>query len=95
MILKLLKIITETFIIRLIINEITIVNIWSYERFINSNNLWNSGAKYVSNKMLRCFHNFSICLGIMSTKKLAKDSAETFVYYIGNGSGIPWLFDEG
>ena len=42
--------------------------------------LLNSGAKYVGNKMLRRFHNFLVCVGNVSAKEAAKNSAETLVY---------------
>ena len=51
--------------------------------------LQNLGAKYVSNKMPRQFQNFSVWLGNTLAKITAKDSAETLVYYAGNGFGIP------
>ena len=47
------------------------------------------GAKYAGKKMPRRFQNFSVCLGNTSAKETAKDSAETFIYYVGNGFGIP------
>ena len=34
--------------------------------------LQNSGAKCISNYMPKCFHNFSVCFGNTSAKKLAK-----------------------
>ena len=51
--------------------------------------LQNSGGKYISNKILRQFQNFSVCLSNTLAKKIAEDSEETFVYYVGNGFGIP------
>ena len=38
------------------------------------------------------FRIFSVCLSNTSEKKTAKDSAETFVYYVGNGFCIPQHF---
>ena len=43
----------------------------------------------MGNKMPSPFQNFSVSL------KAAKDSAETFVYYVGTGFGIPRHFAEG
>ena len=51
--------------------------------------LQNSGGKYVSSKILRQFQNFSVCLSNTLAKKIAEDSEETLVYYVGNGFGIP------
>ena len=31
----------------------------------------------------------------MLLQKTTKDSAETFVYYVSNGFGIPWHFAKG
>ena len=39
---------------------------------IIQNNLRNSGAKYIGNKMLRQFQNFSVCLANILEKKLLK-----------------------
>ena len=58
-------------------------------------NLQNSGAKYVINEMLRQFQNFPVCLGNTSAKNIAKDSGETFSYYIGNGFSMPQHFAKG
>ena len=57
--------------------------------------LQNSDAKYVSNKMLWQFQNFSVCLTSTLAEKSAKDSAETFAYYVGNGFAKPWHFAKG
>ena len=56
--------------------------------------LWNSGAKYIGNKMPRQIQNFSVCLGnaLAKKKKTAEDLAETFAYHIGNGFNIPQHF---
>ena len=70
MILKLLEIITELSLLGWALMKSQYERF--YERFINSSSLWNSGARYGSNKMTRCFQNFSICLGILSAKKLPK-----------------------
>ena len=48
----------------------------------------------MGNKMPTPFQNFSVCLGKVSAKKkkekkAGKDSAQTFVYYVGTGFGIP------
>ena len=56
------------------------------------NSLQNSGAKYVNTKMPRQFQNFPVCLGNVSTKTIVEDSAETLVYYVGNGFGMPQHF---
>ena len=47
---------------------------------------------YAGNKMPRQFQNFWVYLGNTSAKKTAKDSAEIFVYYVGNVFGIPRHF---
>ena len=57
--------------------------------------LQNSGATYVSNKMLIQFQNFLVCLNNTLAKKTAEDSVETFLYYVGNGFGIPRHFVKG
>ena len=54
--------------------------------------LRNLGAKYVDKKMLRQIQNSSVCLGNTSANKTAKDLAETFVYHVGNGFGVPRPF---
>ena len=56
--------------------------------------LWNSGAKYISNKMPRWFQNFPVCLGNM-LEKTAKDSLEVFVCYVDSGFGMPGHFSKG
>ena len=45
--------------------------------------------------MLREFQNFSVCLDNTSEEIAAKDSAETFLYYVGNSFGIPQHFAKG
>ena len=57
--------------------------------------LQNSGAKYFGNKIPRRFQNFSVYVGNTSAKKTAEDSAETFLYYVGNGFGMPRHFAKG
>ena len=55
--------------------------------------LRNSGAKCVSNKMSRRFQNVSVCSTLHC--QTAEGLAETFVYYVGDGFGIPWDFAKG
>ena len=52
----------------------------------------NSGAKYDSNKMLRWFQNFSVCLSNVLAKIPAKDSRDTLAYYVRNGFDMPQHF---
>ena len=47
-------------------------------------NLRNSGTQYVG-KMSRRFQSFSLCFGNTSAKETTEASAETFLYYAGNG----------
>ena len=54
--------------------------------------LWNSGAKYVGNKMPMQIQNFSVCLSNVLVEKTAKDLAETFAYCDGNKFSISWHF---
>ena len=65
---------------------------WNLKIMPTIGQLQNSGAKYVSNKMLRQIQNFSVCLSNASAKKTAKDLAETFAYNVGNGFSIPQHF---
>ena len=58
----------------------------------SNSSFWNPGAKYVSSKMLRQFQNLSVFFGNRSAIKTAKDSAETFAYYVDSEFGIPWLY---
>ena len=48
---------------------------------------------------IKCAGSFSVYLGNISAKKKkkksAKDSIKTFVYYVGNGCGIPRHFAKG
>ena len=47
--------------------------------FVQCNSsLWNSGAQYISNKMLRQFQNFSVCLSNTLEKKLLKTQQKHF-----------------
>ena len=57
--------------------------------------LRNSGAQYVSNNMPRQLQNCSLCLGNTSAKKIAEASAETILYYAGNGFSICQHFAKG
>ena len=52
----------------------------------------NSGAKYDSNKMLRWFQNFSVCLSNVLAKIPAKDSRDTLAYYVRNDFDMPQHF---
>ena len=45
--------------------------------------------------MLRRFQNFSVGLDNTSAKITVEDSAETFLYYVDNGFGIPPHFAKG
>ena len=54
--------------------------------------LQNSGVQYVVSKMQRHTKNFSVFFSNVSAKETAKDLAETFVYYVSNGFGIPQDF---
>ena len=55
------------------------------------NSHWNSAVKYIDNTMPRQIQKFSAYLGNASTKN-CQDPAETFVYHVNNGFGIPQHF---
>ena len=57
-------------------------------------NLRNSGTQYVG-KMSRRFQSFSLCFGNTSAKETAEASAETVLYYAGNGFGTGRNFAKG
>ena len=52
-------------------------------------NLQNSGAKYISNKILRQFQNFSVCLSNMLAKKMPKTQLKRL--YITSTMALAYL----
>ena len=56
-----------------------------------TNSLRNSGAMYVSNNMPRRYQNFSVCLGNMSEKKLARTQQKLLYITSAMASAYPGM----